>query len=513
MGLLRLKSGQGDADDARVGDEVSPDQVTSADIEAAREDVRRGASGLLPGILTIVTLSCFGAGAVVTAVTSSYAVVLGALIAAAAGGAVGLPFVSGVSFLAKRRGLAIGLEKAVQQRRMELEARRREFERSLGRGLEMVDDEAGAYDTIRRAMAQLLPASPVELLLADNSHAHLERMVTAMPEGQSEPGCPVDTPDHCIAARRAQTHVFPDSEALDACPMLRGRSQGRCSAACVPVSVMGRTVGLVHTIGAPGRPPGEPVVNGLQTLANQAGARLGMLRIMAETQLQAATDGLTGLLNRRSLEDQVRMLRGDGVESFAVVMADLDRFKDLNDTYGHETGDRALRMFGATLRSSLRDQDLVCRFGGEEFAVVLPHCNAASATQILEDFRVELAKALRAAGLPVYTASFGVVESEEGESLAGALRRADAALFSAKHLGRDCVVTHDRAGASLPLPRRPGGSGAPKRRSPRGTPPRVKTPAAGAAPPTGGELPGRPAPNGTSLNRANGANGANGGSA
>jgi diguanylate cyclase (GGDEF)-like protein len=436
-----------------VGEEVAIDQVTPADIEAAKDDVRRGARGLVPGLLAIVTAASFVAGAAVTALVSSYSVALGALTAAAVGGGASLPFVMTVSYLGKHRGLAIGVEKAVQQRRMELEANRREFDRSLGRALEMVDDEPGAYDVIQRAMAQLLPDAPVELLLADNSHAHLDRMVATSPDGESEARCPVDTPDHCIAARRAQVHVFPDSEALDACPMLRGRSRGRCSAACIPVSVMGRTVGLVHTTSAPREPPGEAAVTGLRTLAHQAGGRIGMLRIMAETQLQAATDGLTGLLNRRSLENEVRILRS-GEKPFSVVMADLDHFKDLNDTYGHETGDRALRTFSDTFKRSVREQDLVCRFGGEEFAVVLPFCDAAAASHVLEDFRVELETALRTSGLPGYTASFGVVEAGENENLAGVLRRADSALFAAKRVGRDCIVVHDDSGCAITVPPR-----------------------------------------------------------
>ena len=152
-----------------------------------------------------------------------------------------------------------------------------------------------------------------------------------------------------------ETQVFPDSEDLDACPMLRGRERGRCSGVCVPVSIMGRTVGVVHATGPVGEPLDDDAVAALQTLANQAGNRVGMLRVMAETQLQASTDGLTGLVNRRSLENRMRQLRAEGTD-FAVVMADLDHFKMLNDTHGHEAGDRALRIFSETLRHELRSR-------------------------------------------------------------------------------------------------------------------------------------------------------------
>ena len=187
----------------------------------------------------------------------------------------------------------------------------------------MSDDETAAFDTIRRGLHLAVPDSSVELLLADNSHAHLDRVVSVVPEGDAvgaAHGCPVASPDQCVAARRAQTQVFPDSEALDGCPLLRGRGGDDFSAVCVPVSIMGRTVGVVHATGPLDEPLDDTAAGALQVLANLAGNRLGMLRIMAETQLQAMTDGLTGLMNRRSFENRAacapaerrRLRAGDG---------------------------------------------------------------------------------------------------------------------------------------------------------------------------------------------------------
>jgi diguanylate cyclase (GGDEF)-like protein len=189
-------------------------------------------------------------------------------------------------------------------------------------------------------------------------------------------------------------------------------------------------------------------VSDLGTLANLAGARIGLLRVMAETQLQAATDNLTGLMNRRTLENATHQLRSTGT-SFTVAMADLDRFKELNDTYGHETGDRALRVFARSLQSSVRSQDLVGRHGGEEFVVVFPHCAAEHARVALEAARAKLEAALAASGLPTFTASFGVVEAGASEAFATVISRADAALFHAKRNGRDRVVVHDEAGLAV----------------------------------------------------------------
>ena len=121
----------------------------------------------------------------------------------------------------------------------------RGVETRLASALEMAEAEAEVLDVVERAFVATLPDSSVELLLADNSQAHLSRMVSSPTE--QAPMCGVDSPHHCPAARRAQLQQFDDSDALDACPTLRGRAEGRRCAVCVPVSIMGRTVGVIHT--------------------------------------------------------------------------------------------------------------------------------------------------------------------------------------------------------------------------------------------------------------------------
>lgn len=326
------------------------------------------------------------------------------------------------------------------------QARRQEFETRLANALEMAEGESEVIEVVERAFASTLPTTPAELLLADNSHAHLARM--AVSTTADAPMCGVDSPDHCPAARRAQVQRFDDSDALDACPKLRARAQGRVSAMCVPVSIMGRTVGVIHATAAHSSTFEDEAVQDVATLANLAGARLGLLRMVADTQLQAATDSLTGLLNRRSLENKVRGLR-EGNVPYTVVMADLDHFKQLNDTHGHETGDRALRLFARTLKSSLRGNDLICRHGGEEFAIVLTGCSATNAFGMLNAVRTAMAEAIAGAGIPNLTVSFGIVEALVSEELSTALARADAALFEAKRTGRDRIVIHDSAGHAV----------------------------------------------------------------
>lgn len=413
-------------------------ELTGPELDAARDAVRRGIRGIVPGLAAAFGITGLVGGAVAAAMAGPSELVGIMLVCGAVGVAIGVPITIAVAAFASRRGLVIGAEQALQQRMMETEVRRREFETRLGRALEMTDDEGACYDVIERALRHIAPGQRIELLLADNSHAHLERVVVASADAGDPPGCPVDSPEHCVATRRAQTQVFADSEELDACPLLRGRPEGRCSAVCVPVSIMGTTVGVAHATGPPLAPVGTAEVEALQALANLAGNRLGMLRIMAETQLQAATDGLTGLINRRSLENRARQLRADGI-GFALAMADLDHFKQLNDTHGHETGDRALRVFAETLREELRSQDLACRYGGEEFVMLLPRADCHEAIDAMGRVRASLAEKTDAGGVPSFTASFGVAHSSDAETFEELVHRADRALFFAKDAGRDRI--------------------------------------------------------------------------
>lgn len=327
---------------------------------------------------------------------------------------------------------------AAREAQLRTEGQRQDFDARLHRALEMADTEDASYAIVRRTLQRALPQHPAELLLADSSDAHLKRAVESGPDGNG-PGCGVQSPHACPAIRRGQTMVFAGSEELDACPFLQDRPYGPCSATCVPVNVAGRSIGVLHAIGPPGQPPGFEQVVRLEALASQGGTRIGMLRVMQRTSLQAATDSLTGLLNRRSLEARAYELL-QRTEPFALAMGDLDHFKRLNDTHGHEAGDRALRLFARTLRASVRSEDLVCRFGGEEFVLVFPRLTATEASQVLRRTQEELLVATAKGNVPGFTVSFGVTDSHQAGTLEELLRVADLHLFRAKREGRNRIV-------------------------------------------------------------------------
>jgi len=343
----------------------------------------------------------------------------------------------GVSPL-RRVSLEDRIRDTERERSLIAEAERQQFRARVHRAMEMVDDEDAAIDVVARSLAVATQGAPVELLLADSSRAHFRVAVTAGHDGAS-PGCDVDSPTSCPAARRAQTSVFASSEDLDACPHLRGRPGGACSAVCVPVTVMGKPMGVVHAMGPDGDPPSREDVAVLETVASVAGSKITLLRAMARTQLQAATDPLTGLLNRRMFENRARELLVDQSNT-VVAMGDLDQFKMLNDTHGHDSGDRALRLFAQSLRSCLRPEDLACRYGGEEFVVLLPRCSVSHAVGVLERVQEQLVLSLTQGEVPRFTVSFGVAEAGPDDTLEGVIRAADAALLQAKANGRNRIV-------------------------------------------------------------------------
>jgi diguanylate cyclase (GGDEF)-like protein/PAS domain S-box-containing protein len=335
------------------------------------------------------------------------------------------------------RGVVLNSRDITERVRLEQEltrqAQRDNFGSQLVEALEMADEEAAAFDVVRRAMVEIGEHTPMELLLSDSSRAHLDQ--TAVHPLAGAPSCPVESPYSCVAVRRGHAVVFETSEALNACPKLRDREHGPCSAVCVPISFMGRSLGVLHATGPDGVAPSKEQVAQLTTLATQAGARIGTVRAFEKTQLQAQTDGLTGLINRRTLETELRALLRDN-RPFALALADLDHFKRLNDTHGHEEGDRSLRLFSHVLRQVLRDDDLVARWGGEEFLIALPDADAQAAVEVMDRIRAHLARTLDG-GQVRFTASFGVSDSTAAASLQELIQLADIGLYLSKAAGRD----------------------------------------------------------------------------
>ena len=278
-----------------------------------------------------------------------------------------------------------------------------------------------------------------QLLAVATGHQFTADLHDALEMAEHEPDVlGVGTPWGCPAVRRGQAVEFLDSRALATCPHLEARDE-QVSALCVPVTVLGTPMGVIHLTG-PVEAPLDPIQRArAETVATLAGARLGLLRAMASSQLAAHTDVLTGQLNRRSLEEELHRLDEDRVP-YAVAFADLDHFKILNDTHGHAAGDRALRHFATVASSVARAGDLVCRFGGEEFLMVYVGCDVTEAAPIVHRLRATLAESIAASGVPPFTVSVGLADTSFGGTAVEIIAHADEALLTAKSEGRDQLI-------------------------------------------------------------------------
>lgn len=173
---------------------------------------------------------------------------------------------------------------------------------------------------------------------------------------------------------------------------------------------------------------------------------MALTRYQRRVEEMATTDKLTGLLNRQTLDllfqQSINLSKRAG-EPLSIILADLDHFKDINDKMGHLAGDQALKRTATCLRQHLRASDTVCRWGGEEFLMILPNCDAAAATALAEKLRgaLEGDQELRDFAPNCCTASFGVAQHMAEETVESLVARADAAMYAAKQAGRNCVMT------------------------------------------------------------------------
>lgn len=200
-------------------------------------------------------------------------------------------------------------------------------------------------------------------------------------------------------------------------------------------------------------------VTELEEKNNQLSEMLEMLQLSnerielqnQELEVLSKQDSLTDCLNRRAFfelsEDYIASAAVEG-SGLACIMVDIDLFKSINDTYGHAVGDQVIQLFAQNLKSEVRNDDAVCRYGGEEFCILLPNCNIEGAARIAEGIRANIASHTPqiAQGIEIHlTASFGVSDMlSRSDGIEDLLGRADRALYEAKEGGRNRVVAWDR---------------------------------------------------------------------
>jgi diguanylate cyclase (GGDEF)-like protein len=205
--------------------------------------------------------------------------------------------------------------------------------------------------------------------------------------------------------------------------------------------------------GAAGRTLDEGQEQFARVVADSVAQALANLALRETLRQQAIRDPLTNLFNRRYMEASLEreLLRAArNHQSVSVIMLDVDHFKQVNDRHGHSTGDAVLRQLGRYLNEHIRGGDIACRYGGEEFTLILPETTLAQARQRAEQHRQEF-KALTLLGdqheAGALTISLGVATfPEQGDTAEQVLQAADAALYRAKHNGRNRVEVADALG-------------------------------------------------------------------
>lgn len=215
----------------------------------------------------------------------------------------------------------------------------------------------------------------------------------------------------------------------------------------LPLRAGGSTIGALVVVPPAGRVFAGPDVQVLELVAVTAAVAVRNARLYEETQRLAITDPMTGVYNyryfQRALEDEVQRARRIGYP-LGLLLADIDHFKQFNDTYGHLVGDQALQMVARTMQGRLRKTDVIARYGGEEFMVLLPNCQAADVLCVAEDLRRAVARARLV--VPTLDHPVAIELSIGGASHAPAeadalrlVREADEALYVAKRQGRNRV--------------------------------------------------------------------------
>jgi diguanylate cyclase (GGDEF)-like protein len=224
--------------------------------------------------------------------------------------------------------------------------------------------------------------------------------------------------------------------------------------AIVPLIFHERMIGALQVKAAdPSRVWGENEILLLRTVANQAAVAVNHASLFAQIQQQALTDALTGCYNRRSFEmqfDREMLMAKRQHQPLSLIMLDLDRFKQLNDSAGHDAGDGALRKLAECFKQELRGVDSAARFGGDEFALILPQAYVEGAQIVAERLRARIEK-IHITGFGKLSASIGIATFPlHGSTRAELVPAADAALYRAKRAGRNrvCIfeaVSTDRA--------------------------------------------------------------------
>jgi diguanylate cyclase (GGDEF)-like protein/PAS domain S-box-containing protein len=330
-----------------------------------------------------------------------------------------------------------------------LENRNKEMEliREMGDMLQTCPTAEEAYAVMAHWAEQLFNDRPGALCMISSSRNVVEPVAVW---GEPALGEPVFGPEDCWALRTGRLHKVDGKRSRLICHHL-GELPGE-SALCVPMMAHGEALGILH-LQASSSELHRPVVESdsaeqvAVSVAEHLALALANLRLRESLRTQSIRDLLTGLFNRRymeeSLDREFRRAERRGAP-VGVIMLDIDRFTNFNNTFGHQAGDTLLHALGELLRTRVRAEDIACRYGGEEFVLIMPEASleiTAERAEVLRKEARELRVQQHGQSLGAVTISFGVAAfPQHGPSAEAVIRAADLALYRAKSEGRDRVA-------------------------------------------------------------------------
>jgi diguanylate cyclase (GGDEF)-like protein/PAS domain S-box-containing protein len=308
-----------------------------------------------------------------------------------------------------------------------------------------------AYDITRGALESLFAPHAGALFITNASRDAVEAVACwGISPGTAE----VFNPGDCWALRRGKIHKVEKGKSPLWCPHVSGSPVG--GYVCVPLAAQGETLGLLYVEAGdePSETVQEPPADTVETLARQATAvserlslALANLRLREILRKQSVRDPLTGLFNQRFMQETLARELSQAARkqtSLALAIFDVDHFKEFNDRFGHDAGDLVLRKVAGVVQSRVRSSDVPCRFGGDEFVVILPETVADVARDRMESIRSEIESfgiPYRDQALPNVTVSIGIaVFPQHGTTADELVHAADQALYRAKREGRDRVI-------------------------------------------------------------------------
>jgi diguanylate cyclase (GGDEF)-like protein len=303
--------------------------------------------------------------------------------------------------------------------------------------LQSAVDYEDAQAVLRATARRLLPQLSGKLYVFNNSRDRLDLIAQW---GEAERLLQPIGPSTCWALKRGKAHLNHGGDGALRCEHF----EGDLETLEMPMMARGEVYGLLSFSSGDAARPDEIRESGkiISALADAMSLALSNLSLREKLRNQALRDPLTGLYNRRYMEDMLERFVGLAARkdsALAVVMIDLDHFKRLNDQHGHLLGDAVLRAVAGSISGTLRETDVACRYGGEELIVLLPDCDMEAAARKAEEIRRAIECLSGAHGVEI-SASLGVAAlPSSAASVSELVKAADAALYEAKSAGRNCV--------------------------------------------------------------------------